>query len=62
MVWPLRQQVIANLDRLAQQAAGVVAQVEHQALEVAEAVDGVVHFLGRGLLELRQVDVADARA
>ena len=57
---PLGQQVVADIHRLAQQAAGVVAQVKHQALQVAEAVDGVDHFLRRGLLELGEVDVADA--
>ena len=33
----LGQQMVANLDRLAQQAAGVVAQVEDQALQVARS-------------------------
>ena len=56
----LGQQVVADLNRLAQQAAGIAAQVEDQPLQVGEAVDGVVHFLGRGLLELGQVNVADA--
>ena len=56
----LGQQVVADIDRLAQQAAGIVAQVEHQALQIAEAVDGLVHLLAGGLLELGQMDVADA--
>jgi hypothetical protein len=54
--------VVADLNRLAEQAAGVVAQVEDQAVQIAEAVDGLNHFLRRGLLELLQVDVADAGA
>ena len=52
--------MVANLDRLAEQAAGIVAQVEDQALQVAEAVDGVVDFLAGGLLKLGEVNVADA--
>ncbi len=56
----LGQQVVADVDCLAQQAAGIAAQIEHQSLQVGEAVDGVVHFLGGGLLELGEVDVADA--
>ena len=59
---PLGEQVVANVHRLAEQAAGIAAQVEDQALEVAKALDGVFHFLAGGLLELGEVDVADAGA
>ncbi len=56
----LGEQVVANIDGLAQQAAGILAQIENQTLEVAEAIDGVFHLLAGGLLELREMDVADA--
>jgi hypothetical protein len=36
----LGEQVVADLDCLAEQAAGVAAQVKDQPLQVAEAVDG----------------------
>ena len=52
--------MVAHVDRLAQQPAGVVAQVEDKALQVAEAVDGFGHFVAGGLLELGEMDVADA--
>ena len=35
----LGEQMVANVHRLAQQAAGVAAQIEDQALQIAEAVD-----------------------
>ncbi len=54
----LGEQVVADLDRLAQQAAGVIAQVKNEPMQVLEAVDGVDHFLGRGFLELGEMDVA----
>ena len=60
MVWPLVEQVVADVDSLVQQAAWVLAQIQHQALEIAEAVDGVLHLLAGGFLELREMDVADA--
>ena len=56
----LGEQVIADIDRLAQEAAGILAQIENQSLQIAEAIDGVFHLLAGGLLELRQMDVADA--
>ncbi len=59
---PLGQQVVANVHRLAQQASGIAAQVKDQALERPKALDGVFHFLAGGLLELGEVDVADAGA
>ena len=43
----LREQVVANFNRLAQQPAGVAAQIENQALQVREAVDGIFHLPGR---------------
>ena len=52
--------MVADIDCLAQQAAGVVAQVEDQTLEVAEAVDGLGHLVAGGLLELGEMDVANA--
>ena len=52
--------MVADIDGLAQEAAGVFAQIEEQAFEVAEAVDGVFHLLAGGFLELREMDVADA--
>ena len=56
------EQVVADLNRLIQKAARITAQVQNQPLHVAEAVDGRVDFLGGGLLELLQVNVADAGA
>ena len=56
----LGQQVVANVYCLVQQAARVLAQIKHQALEVAEAVDGIFHLVAGGFLELREMDVADA--
>jgi len=54
-VLSLAQKVIADLHRLAQQAAGIVAQVQYQPLQVAEFVDGFDYLLGGGLLKLGQV-------
>ena len=45
----LGEQMVAHLHGLAQQPAGVAAQVQHQPLQVAEAVDGFNHFVRRGL-------------
>ncbi len=58
---PLGEQMVAYLHRLAQQAAGIAAQVEDQSLQVAESADRIDHFLARRLLELRQMDIADSR-
>jgi len=58
----LGEQVIADFYCLGDQAAGVVAQVEHQAFQVAEAVDGFNDFAGGGFFEDFQVNVADAGA
>ena len=59
---PLGEQMVADLDRLVEQSAGIAPQVEDQPLQVAKAVDGLAHFGGRRLLELRQMDVAHAWA
>ena len=54
--------MVADFNRLTEQAAGIAAQIEDQALQVREAVDRLVDFLGRGFLELGEVNVADAGA
>ena len=57
---PLGQQVVANLDRLTEQPAGITTQVKDQSLQVREVVDRFIHFPGRCLLELGEVNVADS--
>jgi hypothetical protein len=54
--------VIANLNCLAEEAAWVTPKIEYQALQIREAVDGLIDFLRSGFLELREVDVSDAGA
>jgi hypothetical protein len=53
--------MVADLDGLAQQSAGIIAQIEDQPMQIAEAVDGVDNLLRGGLLELFEMNVADAR-
>ena len=56
----LAEQMVADLDGLVEQPAGVAAQVEDQPLDVAEVVDGPEDILGRVFLELRDVNIAHA--
>ena len=61
----LVEEGVADADRLIEQAARIVAQIEHIALELVvadillQAVEGVAQILGRLLVELRDLDVAD---
>src|ERR1035438_9181797 len=61
-VLPFAEEMVADFDRLAEQSAGIATQVENQALQVAETIDGLNHLAGCGLLELGEVDVANAGA
>jgi len=58
----LGEKVVADFDGLAKETARIAAQVEDKALEVGEAVDGLIDFLCGGFLELGEVDVSDAGA
>ena len=58
------QELVGDLRRLLEQAAGVAAQVEHQALERASFLqlgERLVQLVARARLELLEADVADAR-
>jgi hypothetical protein len=55
------QKVIADFNRLVDQASGIAAQVEYQTLEVGEGVDGVIDLLRGGFVKHFQVNVAHAR-
>ena len=56
------QELVRHRDALVQQAAGVVAQIQYQAVDVvlAEFLQSVREFLAGGLGKLLDVDVGDA--
>ena len=55
------EELVADGDRFDEHAARIAAEIEDEALQIAELIDGVGEFAARGLLELGDVDVADAR-
>ena len=62
---PAVEKIVRNLHRLVQQSARIVAQVEHDSLELAvvlrfELVDRLLHSLARVLLEGGDADVSVA--
>src|SRR6185437_11531496 len=58
----LLEKLVGSVDGLVQQPAGVLAQVDEHTLGVgAELVQRLLHLMGGGLHELRDVDVADIR-
>ena len=59
---PLAQELVGDADALAEQAAGVLPEVENQAFEIAHFVERVCHFMLGGLIETGDVHVADAGA
>ena len=58
----LAQELVGYAHAFAQQAAGILAQVENQSLEVAHLIQRVRNFMLGGLVEAGDVHVADARA
>ena len=57
------EELVADRDRLGEQAAGIAAKIENQALGiVAEALQRVADFAAGRFLEAAQVDIADTRA
>ncbi len=54
------QELIGNVNAFAQQSAGIAAQVEDQAFQVAKLLERLLDFVSRGLVELVDVHVADA--
>ena len=60
MICPFVRNWSRYFDGLTEQAAGIAAQIEDQPFQVRKAVDRFVHFLGGRLLEVGEVDVADA--
>ena len=56
-----RDEEAEDFDGGVEEAAGVVAEVEDEGLHavVLEAVDGVFEFVGGGLVELEEADIAD---
>ena len=58
---PFAQEFIGHADSFAQQSAGILAQVQNEALEVSELVQGGGHFMLGGLLEIGDVHITNAR-
>ena len=59
----LLEKLVGDIDGLVEQAAGVVAQIEDEAVQGAgglEVVERVAHLAAGGLHEVGDVDVADA--
>ena len=56
----LLEELVGDVDGFVEQTAGVAAEVEDQAVEVAEVVERVAYFAAGGLHEAGDVDVADA--
>ena len=57
------EELVADRDRLRQQAARIAAQIEDQPLRaVAEACQRIVDLAAGRLLEATQMDIADTRA
>ena len=59
------EEAVDDRDRLVEQTAGIVAQIENIALELVgrdiglEFLDRVAHAIERLLVELRDADIAD---
>ena len=58
----LLEELVGHANALAQQAAGILAQVEDEALEVAHLFECLLDFVLGRFLESGNVHVADARA
>ena len=55
------QELVGHAHAFTQQAAGITAQIENQALEIAKLIQSSGNFLFRGLVESVHVHVADSR-
>src|ERR1700722_3026569 len=54
------QELVSHAYAFAQQAAGIAAQIENQAFQIAEPIQRVGDFVFGGLIEAADVHVADA--
>jgi len=59
----LFEEVVGHIHALVQQPAGVVAEVQHQALDIvlAQALQVVVEFAARGFGKAQDLEVGDPR-
>jgi hypothetical protein len=59
---PFLQELVGHRDAFVEQAAGVAAQIEDQAVDVvlAQLLQSVFQFLAGGFVELLDEDVGDA--
>src|ERR1039457_1003497 len=58
----LLQKLVGPSDAFAQQAPGILTEVENQAMNVAKLIQSFAYFMVRGLLEAGYVNVPYARA
>ena len=56
----LLQELVGDANAFAEQSAGILAQIEHQALQISKLVERFGHFMLGGFLEAGDVEVADA--